>query len=65
MRRWLVVVLPLALLWGRTEKEEVPTSFILEHVKDSYDWHITDIPWGWNPDGSRHYVPIVIPLPRM
>jgi hypothetical protein len=24
MRRWLVVVLPLALLWGRTEKEEVP-----------------------------------------
>jgi len=65
MRRWFVVVLPLALLWGRTEKEEVPTSFILEHVKDSYDWHITDIPWGWNPDGSRHYVPIAIPLPRI
>lgn len=42
-----------------------PTDFILEHVKDSYDWHITDIPWGKNPDGSTHYVPISIPLPRI
>nr|BAL55284.1 F-type H+-transporting ATPase subunit a [uncultured Bacteroidetes bacterium] len=44
---------------------EGPADFILEHVKDSYDWHITDIPWGKNPDGTPHYVPVVIPLPRI
>jgi F-type H+-transporting ATPase subunit a len=65
MKRWFVALLPLALAWARTENEEVPTSFILEHVKDSYDWHITDIPWGRNPDGSRHYIAISVPLPRI
>jgi len=65
MKRLLALLLTIALLWARTESEEVPTGFILEHVKDSYDWHITDIPWGRNPDGSRHYVPIAIPLPRI
>ncbi|MCS7188475.1 MAG: F0F1 ATP synthase subunit A [Bacteroidia bacterium] len=44
---------------------EGPADFIIEHVKDSYDWHITDIPWGKNPNGSTHYVAIVIPLPRI
>ncbi|MCX8112807.1 MAG: F0F1 ATP synthase subunit A [Bacteroidia bacterium] len=42
-----------------------PADFILGHVKDSYDWHITDIPWGKNPDGSTHYIAISIPLPRL
>ncbi len=65
MSRLFVALMSAALLWARTETEEVPTSFILEHVKDSYDWHITDIPWGQNPDGSRHYIPIAIPLPRI
>ncbi|MCX7606162.1 MAG: F0F1 ATP synthase subunit A [Bacteroidia bacterium] len=44
---------------------EGPAGFILEHVKDSYDWHITDIPWGKNPDGTTHYVAVSIPLPRI
>ncbi|GIV23903.1 MAG: F0F1 ATP synthase subunit A [Bacteroidia bacterium] len=44
---------------------EGPADFILEHVKDSYDWHIVDIPWGKNPDGTTHYIPISIPLPRI
>lgn len=53
----------LSLLWAGGG--EGPTDFILGHVKDSYDWHITDIPWGKNPDGSTHYIPVSIPLPRI
>ncbi|MCS6789881.1 MAG: F0F1 ATP synthase subunit A [Bacteroidia bacterium] len=41
------------------------TGFILAHVKDSYDWHITDIPWGKNADGTTHYLALSIPLPRI
>jgi len=37
MRRWFVALLPLALAWARTENEEVPTSFILEHDEDEAD----------------------------
>ncbi|MCS7162276.1 MAG: F0F1 ATP synthase subunit A [Bacteroidia bacterium] len=41
------------------------SNFILEHVLDSYDWHITDLPWGKNPDGTTHYISIRLPLPRI
>jgi F-type H+-transporting ATPase subunit a len=65
MRGLSIALLLGAVLLAREEKEEAPTGFILEHVKDSYDWHITDIPWGTNSDGARHYIPISIPLPRI
>lgn len=62
-RAWTSLLVALSFLWAR--EGGAPTDFILEHVKDSYDWHITDIPWGRNPDGSTHYIPIAIPLPRI
>ncbi len=62
-KAWIGPLMAISLLWAR--ESEVPTDFILEHVKDSYDWHITDIPWGKNSDGSTHYIPIAIPLPRI
>ncbi len=63
MRNLLLAVASLSLAWAGGG--EGPADFILEHVKDSYDWHITDIPWGKNPDGTTHYLPVVVPLPRI
>jgi F-type H+-transporting ATPase subunit a len=63
MRKLLLLGMVGSLAWAGGG--EGPAGFIIEHVKDSYDWHITDIPWGKNPDGSTHYLPISIPLPRI
>lgn len=44
--------------------EEINVSEVmLEHILDSHDWHITDIPSGTNDDGSTHYAPIALHLP--
>ncbi|MCS7296725.1 MAG: F0F1 ATP synthase subunit A [Bacteroidia bacterium] len=64
MRRALLFFAFLPLLWAGGGNQG-PAQFILEHVKDAYDWHITDIPWGKNPDGSTHYISLSIPLPRI
>lgn len=64
MRRTLLTLVTLgSVAWAGGGSGS--TDFILEHVKDSYDWHITDIPWGKNPDGSTHYFAISVPLPRI
>lgn len=63
MKRSLLLLMSLSLLWAGGG--EGPADFILGHVKDTYDWHITDIPWGKNPDGSTRYISISIPLPRI
>ncbi len=63
MKKLLLLLVGFSVAWAGGG--EGPADFILDHVKDSYDWHITDIPWGKNPDGTTHYVPIVIPLPRV
>ncbi|MEN3040050.1 MAG: F0F1 ATP synthase subunit A [Bacteroidia bacterium] len=64
MRKGIILLsLSITFLWAGGG--EGPADFILGHVKDTYDWHITDIPWGKNPDGSTHYIPIAIPLPRI
>lgn len=63
MKKLLLALAGFSLAWAGGG--EGPADFILEHVKDSYDWHITDLPWGKNPDGTTHYVPVVIPLPRI
>ncbi|MCS7153670.1 MAG: F0F1 ATP synthase subunit A [Bacteroidia bacterium] len=62
-KRFLLLSASFSFLWAGGG--EGLADFILGHVKDSYDWHITDIPWGKNPDGSTHYIPISIPLPRI
>ncbi|MGQ9863952.1 MAG: F0F1 ATP synthase subunit A [Bacteroidia bacterium] len=59
MRKILLLTL-LSLAWS---KEINPGEFLLEHVLDSHNWHITDIPWGKNPDGSTHYLSLSLPLP--
>lgn len=61
MRKILVLTL-FSLAWS---KEINPGELLLEHVLDSHNWHITDIPWGKNPDGSTHYISISVPLPWM
>lgn len=39
------------------------SDFILHHVLDSHDWHITDIPAGKDEHGHQKYLPISIHLP--
>lgn len=36
---------------------------ILDHILDSHDWHITDIPAGKDKEGHATYTPIAIHLP--
>ncbi len=36
---------------------------MLEHILDSHDWHITDIPAGTDESGHPHYQPIALHLP--
>lgn len=48
------------------EVEEINVSEVmLEHILDSHDWHITDIPAGTDENGHAHYTPIALHLPWM
>ncbi len=48
------------------EAEEINISEVmLEHILDSHDWHITDIPAGTDENGHVHYTPIALHLPWM
>ncbi len=38
---------------------------IIEHIMDSHDWHITDIPAGEDEEGNTAFTPIVLHLPWM
>ncbi len=44
--------------------EEINISEVmLEHILDSHDWHITDIPAGKDDHGNTNFVPIALHLP--
>lgn len=46
--------------------EEINVSEVmLEHILDSHDWHITDIPAGTDAEGHAKYSPISLHLPWM
>lgn len=46
--------------------EEINISEVmLEHILDSHDWHITDIPAGTDAEGHAKYSPIALHLPWM
>ncbi|MDP5170267.1 MAG: F0F1 ATP synthase subunit A [Bacteroidia bacterium] len=46
--------------------EEINVSQVmLEHILDSHDWHITDIPSGTDEQGHTEYAPIALHLPWM
>lgn len=47
------------------EEEMNISEVMLEHILDSHDWHITDIPAGIDEDGRAHYTPIALHLPWM
>ncbi len=47
------------------EEEYNASEVILEHILDTHDWHITDIPAGTDKQGHTKYIPIAIHLPFM